>query len=85
MISSQGESANTVLISNPSPFMTQAYLLKILSKHKFMNASITVNTINQIPSEIYITFTNGSDADKFINQFNGKSFESTLNVYDIYL
>ena len=80
MDSSKGGSSRTVLLSNPSPFMTRSYLLKILTQSKFTNASITVNTVNQIASSVYITFANEADADKFLAQFNEKSFEPTLDM-----
>ena len=75
---------NTVMIGNPLKFMTKPYIQKILKKLKFISekdiASITVNYLyhNQLPSKIYITFPSKEIADKFINEYNGKSFETTL-------
>lgn len=76
---------NTVIISNPLKFMTKAYIQKILKKLKFISekdlSSITINYIyhSQLPSNIYITFPSKEIADKFINEYNGKSFETTLD------
>lgn len=75
---------NTVMIGNPLKFMTKPYIQKILKKLKFISekdiASITLNYLyhNQLPSKIYITFPSKEIADKFINEYNGKSFETTL-------
>ena len=75
---------NTVMIGNPLKFMTKPYIQKILKKLKFISekdiASITINYLyhNQLPSKIYITFPSKEIADKFINEDNGKSFETTL-------
>ena len=75
---------NTVMIGNPLKFMTKPYIQKILKKLKFISekdiASITINYLyhNQLPSIIYITFPSKEIADKFINEYNGKSFETTL-------
>lgn len=75
---------NTVMIGNPLKFMTKPYIQKILKKLKFISekdiASITINYLyhNQLPSKIYITFPSKEIGDKFINEYNGKSFETTL-------
>ena len=75
---------NNVMIGNPLKFMTKPYIQKILKKLKFISekdiASITINYLyhNQLPSKIYITFPSKEIADKFINEYNGKSFETTL-------
>lgn len=75
---------NIVMIGNPLKFMTKPYIQKILKKLKFISekdiASITINYLyhNQLPSKIYITFPSKEIADKFINEYNGKSFETTL-------
>ena len=75
---------NTVMIGNPLKFMTKPYIQKILKKLKFISekdiASITINYLyhNQLPSKIYITFPSKEISDKFINEYNGKSFETTL-------
>ena len=75
---------NTVMIGNPLKFMTKPYIQKILKKLKFISekdiASITIDYLyhNQLPSKIYITFPSKEIADKFINEYNGKSFETTL-------
>ena len=75
---------NTVMIGNPLKFMTKPYIQKILKKLKFISekdiAPITINYLyhNQLPSKIYITFPSKEIADKFINEYNGKSFETTL-------
>ena len=75
---------NTVMIGNPLKFMTKPYIQKILKKLKFISekdiASITINYLyhGQLPSKIYITFPSKEIADKFINEYNGKSFETTL-------
>ena len=75
---------NTVMIGNPLKFMTKPYIQKILKKLKFISekdiASITIKYLyhNQLPSKIYITFPSKEIADKFINEYNGKSFETTL-------
>ena len=75
---------NTVMIGNPLKFMTKPYIQKILKKLKFISekdiASITINYLyhNQLPSKIYITFPSKEIADNFINEYNGQSFETTL-------
>ena len=75
---------NTVMIGNPLKFMTKPYIQKILKKLKFISekdiASITINYLyhGQLPSKMYITFPSKEIADKFINEYNGKSFETTL-------
>ena len=85
MQSSHSTPSNTILITNPLPFMTTSYLTSkllscnILTKTDIPSLSITSTTINEIPIKTWITFPSDASASKFYIQFNNKSFEKTLN------
>jgi hypothetical protein len=85
MQSSQSTPSNTILITNPLPFMTKPYLTSkllscnIITKTDIPQLSITSSTINEIPIKTWITFPSDASASKFFTQFNNKSFEKSLD------
>lgn len=85
MQSSQSTPSNTILITNPLPFMTKLYITSkllssnIITKTDIPSLSITSSTINEIPIKTWITFPSDVSASKFYVQFNNKSFEKSID------
>ena len=83
-MSNQTFNEGTICITNPLLFMTEHYIVNQLRAHKYLtdsNASsfkFTIIKHEELPKEIYITFPDNKSAQKFLSQFNNKSFEKTL-------
>ena len=70
----------TIVIQNPAPFMTLRYIDQKALKDDF-DAAATVNVVEKFgcPYKIFLTFDDAETCQKFLETYNGKSFEDNLN------
>ncbi|MCQ2821372.1 MAG: hypothetical protein MJ252_29270 [archaeon] len=65
----------TVIIQNPPVFLTTSYVEKNALKDDFETGSVNVIEKFGCPYKVLITFDDSETANKFIDEYNGKSFE----------
>lgn len=68
----------TVIIKNPAVFMTSNYVEKNALKDDFEGATLNIVEKYGCPHKILILFDDKETAEKFIEEYNGKSFEDNI-------
>lgn len=65
--------ATNVLLTNPKIFMNKNYLELVLKKN-YPKTKIQITTQYGIPIKVLFTLSSNKEANKFISEYNGKSF-----------
>ena len=69
--------ATNVLLTNPQIFMNKNYLEVVLKKH-YPKSKIQITTQYGIPIKVLFTLSSNKEANKFISDYNGKSFSPDM-------
>ncbi len=70
--------STTVVIKNPAVFMTAKYIEKKALVDDFEGGTINVIEKYGCPCKVFILFDDEETCEKFIETYNGKSFEDNI-------
>ena len=71
-------SKNIAIIENPLAFMVEGYIKQKALQDEFSTTKIYMVLKDELPHKVFLTFDSDSLCSKFIEKYNGKSFEDKI-------
>ena len=72
-------SKNIAIIQNPLPFMVENYMKNKVLLDDYANTKLNIVLKNELPHKIFLTFDSDELCKSFIDKYNQKFFEETVD------